>query len=89
MNYRLQLSPTSGTRETGPAVHVSRLTHNHPASLENAKFLRSWLVYDSSLESKGRRVGINWNTVFGLAFAIAVSVGCWIGAGFAIARLVR
>jgi hypothetical protein len=89
MDYRLQLSPISGTRETGPVVHLSKPSNTLPASPEDAKFFRSWLVYDSDVEAGGKQGSINWNTTLGIALAVAVSVGCWIGAGLVIARLLR
>jgi hypothetical protein len=86
MNYRLQLSPISGTRQTGVGVHPGKPSGTLPENPEDARFFRSWLVYDSDLES-GTQACINWNTVLGITLAITVSVGFWVGAALMIARL--
>jgi hypothetical protein len=54
---------------------------------ETTKFYRSWVVYDSDMAPKN--TGINWNMVLGLVLALAVSIGCWAGAGILIARLLK
>ena len=82
MNYRLQLSPISSTHDSMPL----RQRWSVPAAnWEDAKFFRSWLVYDSGLEPN-RTPGITWNSVLGLALAIAVSACFWAGIGLMIAR---
>ena len=73
MNYRMQFSPMSGT-------HQSRL-----ASWEDAKFFRSWLVYDSDLEATRTRGRVNWNMVLGVALATGISACFWAGVGLMIA----
>ena len=77
MNYRLQLSPISGARQTGSGVHPGKPSGTLPANSEDARFFRSWLVYDSALEF-GTPGCINWNTVLGITLAITVSVGFWV-----------
>ncbi len=59
------------------------------ADLEDAKFLRSWLVYDSSVDENRTTGRFNWNAALGLALMTAVSAGVWAGIALTIARLVR
>lgn len=90
MNYRLQLSPISGTRES-TGVPSRDQWDGSLTNWEDAKFFRSWLVYDSDSDQEpnctdGRS---NWNTVLGLALAVVVSVSFWVGVGLMIAHLGR
>jgi hypothetical protein len=85
MNYRMQLSPISGVRESEvkrPVRHPVR--EDQSARWRAANFYRSWAVYDSDAESNGK--GINWNLILGLGLALAVSVSFWVAAGLLIAK---
>jgi hypothetical protein len=74
MNDRLQLFPTSDVHQSG---------------LQDASFVRSWIVYECGNEFAGTSSRLNWNAVLGLALAFGVSASFWAGAGFLIARLWR
>jgi hypothetical protein len=85
MNYRLQFSPIAGMRESqidGPS-HETPVAPSH--KWEDAKFFRSWLVYEAVDEPRRIR-GINWSLIFGVALAIAVSAAFWIGLGVLVSR---
>lgn len=82
MDYRMQPSPMSGT----PGVHLNESLNPSPVNREEAKFLRSWLVYDSDLDLNRTGGPMNWNMVLGLVVAAAVSAGLWVGAGLMIGR---
>jgi hypothetical protein len=58
-----------------------------PVSLEDTKFFRSWLVYDSDLETNRTRGRINWNLIVGAALMLAVSAGGWAGVAWLVSRL--
>lgn len=87
MNYKLQFSPLSSTGES----HVSRPLRERwglPSSnWEDAKFFRSWLVYDSGLEMSRNRGRFNWNLLLGVVLVLGISVGFWVGIGLMVARL--
>jgi len=85
MNYRLQLSPISGTRESHVDLPSRERGEGPPPNSEDANVLRSWLVYDSDLEPVRGGSRSNWNTVLGLALAVGVSVGFWVGVGIMMA----
>jgi len=85
MNYRLQLSPISGSRESQVDLRSREGRQGPQTNWEDAKFFPSWLVYDSNLELQ--HVGINWNVVLGLGTAVILSVSFWVAAGVMIARL--
>jgi hypothetical protein len=85
MNYRLQLSPISGTRESHVDLPSRERGEGPPPNSEDASVFRSWLVFDSDLEPvRGGSRG-NWNTVLGLALAVVVSVSFWVGVGIMMA----
>ena len=84
MNYRMQLSPISGTRQMVADVRRSEAPDSRP---DDTKFVRSWLVYDSDLDLNRTQGRMNWNMVLGVALAAAVSAGVWIGAGLILERL--
>jgi hypothetical protein len=83
MNHRLQLSPISHGPGHSPAAFGEK--RNSRVSWENAKFFRSWLVYDSDLEESRTQGRINWNVVTGLLVMAAVSASGW----YAVTVLVR
>lgn len=86
MNYRWQLSPLSGTRESQAGLSSSERWQVPFSHWENAKFYRSWLVYDFNPQGAATR-GIDWNVLLGLAFTVGVSASFWTGVGLLIARV--
>jgi hypothetical protein len=81
MNYKMQLSPISGTRDSH-----SRLPFT---SREDARFFRSWLVYDSDLDATRSRGRLNWNMVVGVGLMAVVSAGGWYGFASLLRYLVK
>jgi len=79
----------SPTRQPQFSVPIRTKWSPPNADLEDAKFLRSWLVYDSSVDENRTRGRFNWNAALGLALMTAVSAGVWAGIALLIARLVR
>ncbi len=86
MSYRLQPFPTSGTREARARQPLAEPRGAPRLRPEDAKFFRSWFVYDFNPRSIRPRVGVNWGAVGGLGLATVVSVGFWVGVGLTIAR---
>jgi hypothetical protein len=87
MNHRLQLSPISRGSGHWPAGFSAK--QDSLISWENARFFRSWLVYDSGLESSRTRGRINWNIVMGLIIMAAVSASGWYGVSVLVRHLLR
>lgn len=87
MNYRLQLSPISGIRESQVEVPSQERRAGQQKAWEDTKLYRSWAVYGSDMAPQ--RVRINWNMVLGLGLALAVSAGFWVVVGTIVARLLR
>ena len=56
------------------------------ADLEDMKFLRSWLVYDSDIQIGLARGRLDWNVIAGIALAAGISASVWAGVGLIIAR---
>ena len=80
MNYKLQFSPMSSTTNghSGSSfVKTPPFAKTWSARLEDAKFFRSWLVYDSDLDATRTRGRFNWNVILGLVLMAAVSAGGW------------
>jgi len=87
MNYRLQLSPISGTHKSHLDLPSSQRSENPLSNWQDATFFRSWLVYDDSDVESGRNARRGkWNKVLGLALALVVSAAFWLGVGLTIAR---
>lgn len=86
MSYRLQLSPISGLHESQFDLPSSELLEDPANNWQDAMFFRSWLVYDSDLESGRTERGGKWDRVLGLALAVALSAAFWLGVGLTISR---
>jgi|HubBroStandDraft_1064217.scaffolds.fasta_scaffold00096_36 hypothetical protein len=91
MSYKSQMLPLSGTGRKLLRWKTSPSWGHSPANLtdmnlQDIKLLRSWLVYDSVVQTGLAPRRINWNMVLRLALATAVSVGIWAGVGLTIAR---
>jgi hypothetical protein len=71
MDYKMQLSPISVTH--GSRMRIPLLNR------EDAKFFRSWLVYDSDLDATRTRGRLNWNMIAGLGLMAVVSGAGWYG----------
>jgi hypothetical protein len=85
MNYRLQLSPISGARDSQIDLPQGDRLESSATKWEDAEFFRSWLVYDSDLDLASTKGRVNGPIVFGLALAVLVSVTFWVGLGLMIA----
>ena len=76
MNYKYQFSPMSSTPNAGSPFAKNK---TWSARLEDAKFFRSWLVYDSDLDASRTSGRFNWNIIAGLLLMVAVSAAGWSG----------
>ena len=86
MSYKQsQLTWLSSAR---PA-HIRRAWGAAPTNVLDTKFLRSWLVYDSSLEAGKTGGSANWNMILGLSLAVGVSAGFWVAVGLVATRLLE
>jgi hypothetical protein len=92
MSYKSQLFPLSSTGETPLRRPISHLWGSAPANLrdmnlQDMTLLRSWLVFDSGIQTGHAPGGVNWKMVLGLALAMAVSATFWAGAYVMIAHV--
>ena len=85
---KLQPSPLSMAREA-PAVQRIAPWASLPANLEQTRFFRSWLVYDSDLDLNRTHGRLNWNMIGGVALMLAVSAAGWTGVAWLMAQLWR
>jgi hypothetical protein len=60
-----------------------------PTDVLGTKFLRSWLVYDSSLEVDKTGGSTNWNLILGLSLAVGLSAGFWVAVGLIAAHFLQ
>ena len=71
----------SSTQPAHIRLPVRRAWGAAPSDVLDTKFLRSWLVYDSSLEAVETGGSASWNTILGLSLAVGVSAGFWVAVG--------
>ena len=81
MSFKSPLFSVSGTED---AMSLRAWRNAIHANWEDARFFRSWLVYDSNV-TPGELPRINWYKVLGLTLVIAISSGVWAGIGLMIA----
>jgi hypothetical protein len=87
MSYKSQLFPLSSTGETTLHRPIGHSRGSSPPNLQEMKFFRSWLVYESDLETIPTRGRVKWNMVLGLTLATAISASFWACVGLVIAHL--
>jgi hypothetical protein len=86
MSSKSQLFSVSSVCPTPLHQQIGQSWGSLPANLQETKFLRSWLVYDSLIQTGAPR-GVNWNVVLGLALVTAASALMWTGIGLMITRV--
>jgi hypothetical protein len=90
MSYQSRFFHRSSSSETPLRCRIdswgSSSANLPDADLEDMKFLRSWLVYDSDIQMGVARGRFDWNVIGGIALAIGVSASFWAGLGLIIAR---
>lgn len=89
MNQRVQFSPTTTSSKIQSSLTFAGRWGRPLADWEDVKFFRSWLVYDSDLESNRSRGRFNWNMLAGLTAMAAISVGGWSGIAFLVRHFIR
>jgi hypothetical protein len=86
---KLQPSPLFSTR--GAPLHQPIGPWGvPPVNLEEVKFFRTWLVFDSEDSESGprsRKGRANWNLIGGVTLMTLVSAGGWAGIALLIAHL--
>lgn len=80
---RLQLSLISSTHD---ALPLNDWRSALPANWEDARFFRSWLVYDPGVRPGLELPCVNWYKLLGITLATAVSGGVWAGLGLLVAH---
>ncbi|MGA8215365.1 MAG: hypothetical protein WB799_17340 [Candidatus Sulfotelmatobacter sp.] len=78
-----RLFPSSSVSEPPLQERIGHSWGSAPTNLRDMKFFRSWLVYDSEIQTGVAR-GVNWSVVAGLVLAFGVSAGFWTGVGLMI-----
>ncbi len=84
---RLQLSPISNLPKPDP--HLGFDIKRTATRWEEARFFRSWLVYDSDLETSRSEGSVNWSVIAGLVVIAAVSASGWYGISLLVRHLVK
>jgi|HubBroStandDraft_4_1064222.scaffolds.fasta_scaffold915530_1 hypothetical protein len=83
MGYKLQPFTMSDAHDALPLQDWESALS---ANWEDARFFRSWLVYDSKVRPGLESPRVNWYKLLGLTLAVAVSGGVWAGIGLIIAH---
>jgi len=86
MKNKLQPFPMSSARQSHAHSPASKAWGVPPENSEEAKFFRSWLVYDSDLQTT-RTGRANWNVMLGLGLVVALSATFWATIGLMMTRL--
>jgi len=86
MSYKSQLCPLSGTCETPLRLPIQGSWGSSPMDSLDMKFLRSWFVYDSAIQS-GSASSTKRSRFLGLALLVGISASFWAGVGLMIARV--
>ena len=90
MSYKQShLTWLSSTRPANIRLPIRRAWGAAPTDVLDTKFLRSWLVYDSSLEAGKTGGSANWNIILGLSLAVGVSAGFWVAVGLIATHLLK
>jgi hypothetical protein len=84
MSYKSQLYPLSSTGKNSWRLPIQGAWGSSPTDLQDMKLLRSWLVYDSEIQT-GAPANRSWLLGFALVFGINASF--WTGIGLIIARV--
>ncbi len=82
---KLQPSPLFSTRAT-PLRQSVAAWGVPPRSVDETKFFRSWLVYDSDFELTRTQGRVNWNLVSGVALMTLVSAAGWASIAWLVAH---
>ena len=89
MSYKvMQLAPLS-TRGAQVKILIEGPWSAPFVESADARFLRSWMVYDSG-PGGGREAataGFKWNALLGLLVVVGVSASFWAGVGITLSRL--
>jgi hypothetical protein len=80
---RLQLSPISSTHD---ALPLNDWRSALPANWEDARWFRSWLVYDTRIRPGLELPHVNWYKLLGITLVTAVSGGAWAGIWLMVAH---
>lgn len=87
---RLQLSPISSPK---PHPHLGFDVRPTASRWEDARFFRSWFVFDSDcdshLEASRSQGTLNWNVITGLVVMALVSAGGWYGISLLLRHLMK
>jgi len=89
MSYKQShLTWLSSTQPAHIQLPIRRAWGAAPSNGLGTKFLRWWLVYDSSLEA-GKTGSPNWNIILGLSLVVGVSAGFWVAVGLIAMHLLK
>ena len=90
MSYKQShLTWLSSTQPAHIRLPIRQAWEAAPANMLDTKFLRSWLVYDSSLEAGKTGGSTKWNIIQGLSLAVALSAGFWVAVGLIATHLLK
>jgi hypothetical protein len=90
MSYKQShLTWLSSTHPANMRLPIRRAWGAAPSNLLDTKFLRSWLVYDSSVDANKAEGATNWNAIMGLGLVAGLSAVFWLGVGVIAAHYLK
>ncbi|MGD1023079.1 MAG: hypothetical protein ABR880_09880 [Candidatus Sulfotelmatobacter sp.] len=81
-----KLFPLSSTGQISSGMPVQNACGDPPADSKDAKFLRSWLVYDSLTQGDSGTNRSKRSVALGLVVALGISASFWTGIGLIVTR---
>ena len=87
MSSKAKLFPLSSTGQFSCGMPTQEAWGEPPADSQDAKFLRSWLVYDSVTEGDTGTNRSARSIALGLLVAFAISASFWTGIGLIVTRV--
>ena len=84
MSYKVLQLPQVSTRGINLKISTESPGSSLPFNYHEAKFSRSWLIYDPELDVFRL---INRDVVLGMGLALVISASFWTGIGLAIAQV--
>jgi hypothetical protein len=87
MSSKAKLFPLSSTDQVSYGMRIPNAWSGPAVDSKDAKFLRSWLVYDSRTQDGSGSERSARNIALGMVVAFGISASFWTGIGLIVTRV--